>query len=38
MKRSDFVDRLQEKDKDFHHFIESSRVIAEEGSNSKTDQ
>lgn len=29
-KQSSMIERLQEKDRDFHHFIESSRILVEE--------
>ncbi len=34
-RKNELVSRLGDKDKEFHNFIESSRVIAEQNSNSK---
>lgn len=30
-KHSSLIDKLHDKDKDFHHFLESSRALVEEG-------
>jgi hypothetical protein len=30
-KHSSMIERLQDKDKDFHHFVESSRILVEDG-------